>query len=273
MAQNLRDKGYSSSMDGYQPRKQHSRQKTVLPGEADVSKGRKAAATPVQNGAAMRLPSPEQIRSTPGSGFSPAINGSRRSAPLNLNYTDPEAERSHYENVEMPWRENIGAVRDSGALRDMPLDEIKRRMEVLDKALNAAYGRQTADRMNVRTARGYVAGSREREIQPLMDYNWNVAEALSDSAWDIGGDEYAAIKDQEYLKAANAGKAFDQRLSDKQEMEFNPHAYDNAFNASALSAIGDLTRDESSVDALYSEYNALRNEYNARLARYLQGLR
>lgn len=271
MAQNLRDRGFSSSMDGYQQKRTHSRQKTVAPGEASVSKGRKVTNTPAQDSAVLRLPSPEQIRSTQSYGYGPAAARAPRSEPINFSYTDPEDESRHYENVEKPWRENIGSV--SGALKDMPLEEIKRRMDALNQALNASYDRQNIDRMNARTARGYVAGSEERKIQPLMDYNWNVAEALSDSAWDLGSEEYAAIKDQDYFKAAAAARRNDKKISEKEELEFNPHSFDNAYNAPALSAIGNLYRDEASVDALYSEYNALKNEYNARLAQYLQGLR
>lgn len=203
MARNLRDRGYSSSMDGMRlPKVQerHSRQKTVAPGEASVSKGRKV--TP-------------ETRSTPSYGSVPEY---AQTAPetlpttpnqsLALGYTDPLDELNHEKRVEAPFRQYINSQRDA-SVADMSTDEIMKRL---------------------------------RELEAALSYNYN-------------------IQNVDYKKTVNRPSYFTNADEEMQDM-----AQDELLTSA-------IRRDEASIDQLYWEYNNLKNEYNVRLAQYLQGLR
>ena len=95
MATNLRDKGYSSSMDNYkqqQKKKQEEkypiRQKTVSQGTATVSKGKGASAAPVSG---LKLPKAEAPVSTQRFG---ATTGRASSASPTVSRASPPCSHS-----------------------------------------------------------------------------------------------------------------------------------------------------------------------------------
>lgn len=222
MPRNLRDRGYSSSMDGYKPAPYHSRRKKTEAGTAQVRKGEEVTRQSVRDSGALRLPSPEEIRASYGK--APVNAGPpQRSEPLNLQFSDVHDEGSHESNVEIPFQmfnieRNIGKS-------EMSLDEIRRRMQELERALNSAYDSQRA----------------RVKVRPYTDYNWDVAEAIDDNLLGLNANEPTQqLAFMDYQKAARAGET---------------------------------ATNTPEVDELFHEYNNLKNEYNARLAQYLQGLR
>ena len=262
---NLRDKGYGNSMEGLQlPKERHTRQKNVAPGEASVSKGQKVMNTNVQNSSVMRMPSPDEIRASYGE--SPVNAGSpQRSAPLNLQFSDIYDKISHDDEVEIPYRE-YARERDAAPKNTMSLDEIRRRMKELERVLSGAYARQNTDRAILQGAKKTTHLTGDARFLPKFyaDYKWDEADYLGDWAPDLGNDAYAAFRDIEREKAAASGRALSIKAMDmaqtNKESQYAQHSQN-------------VDLDEASIDNLFFEYNNLRNEYNARLAQYLQGLR
>lgn len=276
MASNLRDRGYSSSMDGYNLKlnkadERHSRKKTVAPGDATVSKGQKVTNSTVKDSAVMRLPSPEQIRSTPISvpeygpvGLPPSELPYSPNTPINLHYSDPLDQVAQYRNVEIPYRMNSSKQNPAA---NMSTDEIKRRMDEIEQALSLNYTKQAQDRQR---RRGYKWSSDpstlEEELtaaKTVSDYNWEMHDFLDDWMPDLTNDPVALASEQmEHAKAAAAGRVNNEKLNTQ-----------NRFDAGYNRLTQDIISDEASIDQLYWEYNNLKNEYNVRLAQYLQGLR
>lgn len=263
---NLRDRGYGNSMEGLQLKKapeRHTRQKNVAPGEASVSKGQKVTNTNVQNSSVMRMPSPDEIRASYGE---PPVNAKspQRSAPLNLQFSDVHDEGRHESNVEIPFQ-IFDIERDIGK-NEMSLDEIRRRMRELERALSGAYARQNTDRAILQGAKKTTHPTGDARFLPKFyaDYKWDEADFLGDWAPDLGNDAYAAFRDIERAKAAASGRALSMKAMDmaqtNKESQYAQHSQN-------------VDLDEASIDNLFFEYNNLRNEYNARLAQYLQGLR
>lgn len=211
---NLRDRGYGNSMEGLQLKKapeRHTRKKTVVPGEANVSKGH-----PVQ-----------PTRSMPSYGsvpeYSPVYPVGNAGTPLNLQFSDVHDEGMHESNVEVPFQK-FNIERDIGK-NQMSLDEIRRRMQELERALSSAYDSQRD----------------MAKMSPYTDYKWDEAEMIDDNLLGLNADEPTQqLAFMNYQKAARTGEAM--------------------HNAPA-------------IDRLFFEYNNLKNEYNARLAQYLQGMR
>lgn len=224
-------------MDGYQQKPRlHSREKKVASGTAEVRKGQKTAKAPARDNA-VKLPSVEQIRSEPKQNRAQPAPKTQRSKPLKIDFNDSDDAARYHQNVTVPYQQ-YAAERDATPPNNMSLDELKRRMDELEQALTSAYDRQNADRMRYRTAEGYANG------------NWDVAEAKEDAGWALGADE--ATQQQlfmDYIQAAAVGKSLE-----KQKRY-------------------DIAVDEGRISSLYWEYNNLKNEYNMRLAQYLQGMR
>ena len=262
---NLRDRGYGNSMEGlHLPKERHTRQKTVAPGEASVSKGQKVTNTNVQNSSVMRMPSPEEIRASYGE--SPVNAGPpMKSAPLNLQFSDIYDKISHDDEVEIPYRE-YARERDAAPKNTMSLEEIRRRMQELERALSGAYARQNIDRAILQGTKKTTHPTGDARFLPKFyaDYKWDEADYLGDWAPDLGNDAYAAFRDIEREKAAASGRALSIKAMDmaqtNKESQYAQHSQN-------------VDLDEASIDNLFFEYNNLRNEYNARLAQYLQGLR
>ena len=264
MPQNLRDRGYSSSMDGYKPAPYHSRRKKTAAGTAQVQKGEEVNRQSVRDSGALRLPSPEEIRASYGTA---TINAGspQRSAPLNLQYSDRGDKISHDDNVEIPYRE-YARERDSALQNTMSLDEIRRRMQELERVLSGAYASQNANRAAVSGSKKTTQPTSEAREMPkaYADYNWDVEDFLAEWAPDLGNDAYVAFRDIERAKAAATGRALAMKAMSMAQTNMNAQNAQHAQN---------LNMDEAAIDNLYFEYNNLKNEYNARLAQYLQGLR
>ena len=262
---NLRDRGYGNSMEGLQLKKErHTRQKTVAPGEASVSKGQKVTNTNVQNSSVMRLPSPDEIRASYGTATVNA-GSPQRSTPLNLQYSDRYDRISHDDNVEIPYRE-YARERDSTLQNSMSLDEIRRRMQELERVLSGAYASQNVNRAAISGSKKTTQPTSEARLLPkaYADYNWDAEDFLAEWAPDLGDDAYVAFRDVERAKAAATGRALAMKAMGMAQTNMDAQNAQHAQN---------LNLDEAAIDNLYFEYNNLKNEYNARLAQYLQGLR
>lgn len=264
MPRNLRDRGYSSSMDGYNPAPYHSRRKKTAAGTAQVQKGEEVNRQSVRDSGALRLPSPEEIRASYGK--APVNAGPpQRSEPLNLQFSDIYDKISHDDEVEIPYRE-YARGRDTAPKNTMSLDEIRRRMQELERALSGAYARQNTDRAILQGTKKTTHPTGDARFLPKFyaDYKWDEADFLGDWAPDLGNDAYAAFRDIERAKAAASGRALSMKAMDmaqtNKESQYAQHSQN-------------VDLDEASIDNLFFEYNNLRNEYNARLAQYLQGLR
>ena len=258
---NLRDRGYGDSTEGLKLKKQerHSREKKVTPGEAPVQKGQ--AYQPTRS-----LPSYGAVPE-----YSPVAPSGSSDVPINLQFTDDYDRISHDIDVEAPYK-LYSIDRDSAPANTMSLEEIQRRLKELEQAMSSAYDRQNIDRMQNRVARGGVAGN-NIPGKAYVDYRWDVAEALDDAGYGVGVDDATQqLLWQNYLQAAAAGKKKEQDYNYRKENEFNPFSYDNASNPAAATSAYDLSKTEASIDAMYREYTDLKNEYNTRLARYLQSI-
>lgn len=258
---NLRDKGFSSSMEGYTPKKQerHTREKSVAPGEAIVQKGQKVQPT-------RDLPNYGSVPEYGATG-APAVDipyASNQSIPLH--YTDLNDQLYHFAKVELPYRkgEQNRKIRD-GYLSTLSDEELKRRLAELEQALSTAYAQQNTDRQARRNIPTGEEGHYPEEV--LANYNWNVHDVLDDYVADTTDDPVALYLEQmEHAKAAATG-----RVINKQALRKNLAAQD-AYPARYNSATQKIADDERSIDDLYFEYNNLKNEYNTRLARYLQSI-
>ena len=247
---NLRDRGFSSSMDGYQPKKTErprSRKKTVASGTASVGKGTQATKNPVRDSGVVKLPSVEQIRSTPSYGSVPEYSPTyptglspTQSQPLDFQFTNPEdARQPQYANQRADddrW-ELTPSETESG----LTTAELKKRIKALEDAMAAI------DRTNSNFLLRKF-GNKEHSGQAYADYNWNYHDWLDDTLPDLTNDPVALISEQmEHAKAAATGRALRNQAG--------------------------TTTDGSQYENLFNEYNNLKNEYNVRLAQYLQGLR
>ena len=294
MAQNLRDRGYSSSMDGYQPKLQrqkinkaekrankfterdrfNSRQKTVAPGEASVSKGEKVITAPAQNSAVARLPSPEQIRSTPISvpeysptyptGLSPV-----QSQPLNFQMTDPQREQFYQRNI---WSK-APSLGEGPPESGMSMEELKNRIDELNEAMWKLYRKRDGEQFRVKEMEQRASGdlytnqhipyyptvdvdSEFNAANTVADYNWEVKEYLNDWVPDVTDDPVVRETAwQDFVKAANTGRYL---------------KTDEYWNSLFDKKTPRIYAEEQRLSDLFNEYNNLKNEYNTRLARYLQ---
>ena len=267
MAKNLRDRGYSSSMDGmHLPKAQerHSRQKTVTPGEASVSKGRKV--TP-------------ETRSTPSYGSVPEYNpvypggNATQSTPLNLQFTDPADEAAAYRRGPGPYaamREEQRQLVPGETRSNLSPEELRKRIRQLEEAMAAMDAGHSKFRSRIFSSEDnteyqapylpYMEGE-EHPAQAIADFNWNKAELLDDAGLELGASPaQQQLLWMDYQKAAAIGRAL--------EEQHNQYISNNG-----IPGYKDAMAEENQYGSLYNEYNNLRNEYNARLAQYLQGLR
>ena len=237
MATNLRDRGYSSSMDGYTPKKQerHTRKKKVVSGEATVSKGQ--AYQPTRSIAA------------------PEYAANPTNAPLNLQFSDQYDRISHDDNVEIPYKQYTWE-RDSAPANTMTMDEIKRRMQELEQAMARIDAGRTNINMRVFDGKQHATDPIpyfEHPAQPLADYEWNKHDVLDDYLPDVTDDPVALYLEQmNHAKAAATGKALRKQR-------------DSAY----YDALDSALEEENNYKNLFFEYNNLKNEYNTRLAQYL----
>ena len=264
---NLRDRGYGNSMEGYQPKLQlqkinkaekrepyHSRQKTVAPGEANVSRGR------MVNDSA-RMPSPDEFRAMP------------QYAPLDLQFTDPK-------DADDAYRRGAGsytAMQDAqkqlvpGETRsNLSPEELRKRIRQLEEAMAAMDAGHDKFRLrefksgdNTPYQAPYLpyTENEEHPAQPLADFNWEKAELLDDAGLGLGvSDAQQQLLWMDYQKAAATGRALKKQ-------------HDHYISNHGIPGIENAMDEERQYGNLFQEYNNLRNEYNARLAQYLQGLR
>ena len=241
MATNLRDRGYSSSMDGYTPKKQerHTRKKKVVSGEATVSKGQPAKKA--------ELPSVER----------PSDSGTytTNKTQVPLYFTDKKDQASHWRNAEVPYME-FSAERDAAPKNIMSLGDIKRRMQELEQAMARIDTGRTNINMRVFDGKQHATDPIpyfEHPAQPLADYEWNKHDVLDDYLPDVTDDPVALYLEQmNHAKAAATGKALRKQR-------------DSAY----YDALDSALEEENNYKNLFFEYNNLKNEYNTRLAQYL----
>lgn len=250
-------------MDGMQlPKVQerHSRQKTVAPGEASVSKGRKVTT---------------ETRPTPSYGsvpeYSPVYSGGK--TPLNLQFTDPADEAAAYRRgpgAYAAMREDQRQLVPSETRSNLSPEELRKRIRQLEEAMAAMDA--SRDKFRIREFKSddnteyqapylpYMEGE-EHPAQAIADFNWEKAELLDDAGLALGASPaQQQLLWMDYQKAAAIGRA----LEDQHNQYIDNHG---------IPGYRDAMAEENRYGNMYQEYNNLRNEYNARLAQYLQGLR
>ena len=252
---NLRDKGYGNSMEGYAPKQErHTREKKVTPGEATVQKGQAYQPT-------RELPSWGSVPE-----YGAVAPASPSQAPLQLQYVDLLPNDKQRYDASIP--DTVAPTYDN--LSD---EELKKRMQQLEQALNAAYSNQRNNRLArsaAKTADFEYAGIPMTPAEKYANYNWEVAENLEDAAQELGYiDTNPALYQQAFQNYANAAAAG--RAVEKQSYPQNSVTFDSMMTVDPRLK-QNIQANEATIDQLFWEYNNLKNEYNARLARYLQSI-
>lgn len=245
-------------MEGLQLKKapeRHTRQKKVVPGEANVSKWEPISTTPA----------PFQTTNNVAS-VSPTT-------PLNLQFTDERDERDAYRRGPGAFTDNVSAKKQlvpAESRVDLSDEELRKRIRALEEAMAAMDAGHKKFRL-----RGFKGGDNseyeapyypyspgeEHPAMPLADFNWNKHDWMDDTLYDITDDPVALYLEQlEHAKAAATGNALEDQHN---------HYMDNH----GIPGIGDAMAEERQYGNLFQEYNNLKNEYNRRLASYLQSQR
>ena len=154
----------------------------------------------------------------------------------------------------------------------MSLDEIKKRMKEMEYALNNAYTGQQIARAKRAATRNvtdfYYSGIPMQPSEKVANYYWDMHDFLDDWMPDLTDDPVAlALEQQAHAEAATTGHAVEAQAYPQNQAVLAGYDAANARNDM------DIQTNEAALDKLFFEYNNLRNEYNARLAQYLQGLR
>jgi hypothetical protein len=299
MAKNLRDRGYSSSMDVYKLKKDdpaskyHSREKTIAPGTATVSKGQKS-------GRSLSLPTTK----TPKAKIAAPNADSLNSALQNRLLSQRKLSSAYgYNPTEDPYQlynwEIAEFLSDSGY--DLGIPKEQQAVRDMNYSLQAAIGKR-----NERPDR-VPAPKTPEQATAYSDYATNYAryEPLKDAyykslnpTYDVKHErvdlqpypeaQQQVDKDiQNYGKVARnkamttgSGLSMEEIKRRMQELEQAMSEIDaqqgmnylRDFGAPEFNAPYPSDPNERSYRDLYFEYNNLKNEYNQQMAQYLQSL-
>lgn len=350
MAKNLRDRGYSSSMDGYKLKKvdpaskYHSREKTVAPGTATVSKGQKSGYSSVENPKLKKITADANVSSV-SNAFRDKLRA-KAALPGAYGYDPTENAHQNYLNAMAEFKSDAGyklgapewqqklldadyELQSSIANRiaepqSIPKPKTPEQAKAYSDYLNA-YARYEAlnDAMAYQTRkteppydwrpRTFKTNKEQVNLQPEREAERRVEQDIAnynsyETSQEQNGNPLSTVSTDEIkrrmqelegaiweLYRKRDGEAFRPRYMGHRQIggehpdelwpawepyvDITPELNDTPYYASEEykkklydQKKSEVMADEENYESLFTEYNKLKNEYNVRLANYLQSV-